>query len=252
VLTAVALGVAVGLVIGGLGGGGGVLAVPALVYVLGQPVPAATTGSAVIVGVTSAVGVLVRCRGGTIDWRTGFALAATGVPAAIAGTLLGHRVAEGVLLLAFAGLSAVAAAALLLDGRVARVAVEHRPRALVVAGCGAAVGFLTGFLGVGGGFLVVPVLTLVLHLPMRRAVGTSLLVITLNSAAALSTRVVAPPELDWRVLCTFTVAAVVSALVAGRVADRLSGAALTRAFAGMLLAVSLAVGAQSVLAFAGQ
>jgi uncharacterized membrane protein YfcA len=269
---ATVLGLVIGAVIGGLGGGGGVLAVPALVYVLGESARDATTSSVVIVGVTAAVGALVHIRSGGVDLRTaGFG--AVGIPAAYLGTLLNHRVAQPVLMLTFAVLTLAAAVALLLDSRhgapaecgtapipvgpggattavAARTDTEVRPvvgtLAKVVA-YGVAVGFLTGLLGVGGGFLVVPALVIALRMPMTLAVGTSLTIIALNSASSLVSRLgVAHP--DWRVIAPFTVAAVTGALIGKRVGDRLSAATLTTSFAVLLLLVGLAVGVQSTLA----
>lgn len=263
------LGLAVGLVIGGLGGGGGVLTVPALVYVLGQGAQDATTASVVIVGISALVGVLARLRRRSgvaeLDLRRGLLLGLAGLPAAYLGTLLNQHVAPPVLLLSFALLTVVAAVAMLLDARRTRpaappepsapgggtTAVAAPPRLLVTAvkvvGSGAAVGFLTGFLGVGGGFLAVPALVLVLRMPMRTAVGTSLLLIVLNSASALVSRLGAL-HLDWHVVLPFTVAAVVATLLGKRVADRLSGRTLTVAFSLVLIAVGLSVGVESLLA----
>ncbi len=270
---ATVLGLVIGAVIGGLGGGGGVLAVPALVYVLGESARDATTSSVVIVGVTAAVGALVHIRSGGVDLRTAAGFGAVGIPAAYLGTLLNHRVAQPVLMLTFAVLTLAAAVALLLDSRhgapaecgtapipvgpggattavAARTDTEVRPvvgtLAKVVA-YGVAVGFLTGLLGVGGGFLVVPALVIALRMPMTLAVGTSLTIIALNSASSLVSRLgVAHP--DWRVIAPFTVAAVTGALIGKRVGDRLSAATLTTSFAVLLLLVGLAVGVQSTLA----
>ena len=111
-LVAAALGIVVGVVIGGLGGGGGVLTVPALVYVLGQDAHDATTGGVLIVGVTALVGTLVRVRERGIEWRTGIAFGAVGVPAAYLGTLLNRNVDQPALLIAFACLTLLAAAAI--------------------------------------------------------------------------------------------------------------------------------------------
>ncbi|MFR9806990.1 sulfite exporter TauE/SafE family protein [Pseudonocardia sp. RS010] len=274
---AAALGVVMGVVIGGLGGGGGVLTVPALVYVLGQSAQDATTSSIIIVGITASVGVLARIRGGGVDWRTGIALGLVGVPAAYLGTLLNHRVSQSVLLLAFAGLAVAAAVAMLLDARGApdHPATEPGPQAATgpapatggataldlrrsarrrlvvtaakVAACGAAVGFLTGFLGVGGGFLVVPALVIVLRMPVGLAVGTSLLVIVLNSVSSLASRF-GDLHLDWHVVAPFTIAAVLGTFVGKLVADKLSGDTLTRAFAILLVAVGTVVGVQSLVA----
>jgi uncharacterized membrane protein YfcA len=271
---AAALGLVMGVVIGGLGGGGGVLTVPALVYVLGQGAQAATTSSVIIVGIAAAVGAVARIRGAGVDWRNGIALGVVGIPAAYWGTLLNRHVGQPVLLLAFAGLTVVAAVAMLLNARgsdelpeaeesdrsnsgartrSALVTLSRTDRSqlvltvLKVIACGAAVGFLTGFLGVGGGFLVIPVLVIAFRMPMALAIGTSLLVIVLNSISSVVSRF-GEMHLDWRVIAPFTIAAVVGTLIGKRVADKLSGAALTRSFAVMLLAVGIFVAVESLVA----
>ncbi|WP_300007848.1 sulfite exporter TauE/SafE family protein [Pseudonocardia sp.] len=256
---AAASGLLIGLVIGGLGGGGGVLAVPLLVYVLGQSAQDATTGSIVIVGVTALAGVLARLRCGSVHWRTGLGLAAAGVPAAALGSLLNQRVAEPVLLLSFAALTVLAAAAMIADLGPApdvdppargAVAVRARPSTRAVVGCGLVIGVLTGYLGVGGGFLLVPALAIGLRMPMRAAVGTSLLVIVVNSVAAFTVRTGSAADLDWAVLVPFTLTAVLASFAGRRLAGRMSGVALTRTFAGMLLAVGGFVAVESVVALA--
>jgi hypothetical protein len=276
-MLAAVLGLVVGVVIGALGGGGGVLTVPALVYLLGQSAHDATTGSVIIVGVTAAVGALARLRGRGVDWRYGIAFGVIGIPSAYLGTLLNHSVRQPVVLLAFAALTTLAAAAMLMNprtgdgggsdpcdrpggsgGRTASMPValgaapgiRVRQFATVLAEvvlCGGAVGFLTGFLGVGGGFLVVPALVIVMRMPMTLAIGTSLLIIALNSISSLASRVGAL-QLDWHVIAPFTLVAVAGALIGKRVADSLSGATLTRSFAVMLLVVGIFVGFQSVSA----
>ena len=273
-VAALALGLVVGVVVGGLGGGGGVLTVPSLVYVLGQTAHDATTSSVLIVGITAAVGAVARMRGGGVDWRTGIALGVVGIPAAYLGTLLNRHVGQPVLLLAFAALTLVVAAAMLLDARgsgspadprtadigpaagsggtgnalATRPDVDRRLAVVVkVVLCGAAVGFLTGFLGVGGGFVVVPALVIVLRMPMTPAIGTSLLVIVLNALSSVVSRF-GSMHIDWHVVMPFTLAAVVGTLVGKRIADRLSGATLANAFAVMLAVVGIAVGVQSLVA----
>jgi uncharacterized membrane protein YfcA len=115
-VVAAALGIVVGVVIGGLGGGGGVLTVPALVYVLGQNAHDATTGSVLIVGVTALVGAVARIRERALDWRTGTGFGVVGIPAAYLGTLTNRHVDQAVLLMAFACLTLIAAAAMLWRG----------------------------------------------------------------------------------------------------------------------------------------
>ena len=269
-LPAIALGLLIGLVIGGLGGGGGVLAVPALVYLLGQSAHDATAGSVIIVGTAAVVGVLARIGDRGIDWSTGLAFGVVGAPAAYFGTVLNQRVEQPVLLLVFAAITLLAAAAMLLNGPEqdpepapaagGGTAVLTRPEvrrgvlavtAVKIVICGAVAGLLTGFLGVGGGFLVVPALVVALGMPMTRAIGTGLLIIVLNAVAALGSRVGGMglvDDLDWSVIVPFTVAAVIATLVGKRIADRCSSTALTRAFAGMLLLVAVGVGVQSAFA----
>lgn len=273
-LAALALGLVVGAVIGGLGGGGGVLTVPVLVYLLGLTAQDATTSSVIVVGVTAAVGALLRLRAGAVDVRTAVLLAASGAPAAVAGTVVNGHVSERTLLLSFAALTVTVAGLMLLDRRppepagtgpgatpaargssaasagplLATPAPAVTRRVAAIAVCGIGVGFLTGFLGVGGGFLVVPALVLVLRIPMTVAVGTSLLVITLNAAASGATRLGVAAAVDWAVVVPFTLAAVLGALLATRVAGRFTGPVLTRAFAVLILVIGLAVGAQSLLA----
>ncbi|MBV9921534.1 MAG: sulfite exporter TauE/SafE family protein [Pseudonocardia sp.] len=260
---AAGLGIVVGLVIGGLGGGGGVLTVPALVYVLGQSAHDATTGSVLIVGVTSLVGAVARIRERGVAWRTGIAFGVVGIPAAYLGTLTNRHVAQPVLLMAFAFLTLTAAAAMLWRGDEcpeepsetggAGTPVVHRGIAVLVAkivGCGVAVGFLTGFLGVGGGFLVVPALVLVLRMPMVLAIGTSLFIIVLNAVSSLLSRT-GDLDLQWQVIAPFAVAAIAASLVAKRVSRHLSGTTLTRAFAVMVGVVGLFVAVESVVALVG-
>lgn len=252
-----ALGLLVGVIVGGLGGGGGVLTVPALVYLLGQSPAHATTGSVVIVGIAAVVGVASRLRGDAVDWRTGAAFGVVGVPAAAAGALAAGAVPAAVLLLSFSLLTIVAAGTMLMSGPERRppatgdgsLRVRTVRRAGAVVAWGLAVGFLTGFLGVGGGFLVVPVLVIALRMPLPRAIGTSLVIITVNAAASLISRA-GDLELDWGVVGPFAGAAVVGTLAGKAVGDRLSGPLLTRAFAVLVGLVGLAVGVQSAVSLA--
>ena len=270
----VALGLVIGLVIGGLGGGGGALTIPALVYLLGLTAQDATTSSVLIVGISSLAGAAVRLRDGGLRWGTGLAVAAVGVPTAYLGGVLNHRAGQAVVLVTFSAVTVLAAVAMLLESRggdcddppgddppggdpapaSGRVAVAARPvvdrRALIriatVVGCGAAVGFLTGFLGVGGGFLVMPVLVIALRMPVPAAIATSLLIMVLNSAAALASRF-GDLAVDWSVVVPFTLASVVGTLLGRRVAGRLSGAVLTRTFAVLLLIIGIFVGVESLM-----
>ncbi|WP_448316375.1 sulfite exporter TauE/SafE family protein [Streptomyces sp. CO7] len=235
-LLALLAGAVVGLALGGLGGGGSVLAVPALIYLAGFGPAEATTASLIIVTLTSLTALAGHARDGNVAWRTGLLFAGAGiVPAVLAGVAAG-RLPQAVLTLAFALVAAGAALRMLRPARAATTG-EVRPGKAGAAGAG--LGAVTGFLGVGGGFLAVPALVGVVRLPMRRAVGTSLLVIVINSLAALAARAGSGLQLDWAVVAPFTAAAILGAWDGKRQAKKLAGPTLQRVFAHLLLAVAL-------------
>lgn len=266
ILAALTLGLLIGLAMGALGGGGSILTVPALVYLLGLSAQEATTASLVIVGVAAATASLSHARSHHTRWGAGTLLALLGVPASLIGTALNRSVDPNALLLSFAVVMLLAAVGMLarawsvaragsgsraeIDAGVTTGASAVRSRtgqAWRVAAGGLGVGFLTGFLGVGGGFVVVPVLVVLLGVPMPTAVGTSLLVISLNSAVALAART-GHGSFAWEVIAPFTTAAVCGALAGKRVADRLSPGTLTVSFAALLVAVGAYVAIRAVLA----
>ncbi|MFE9882860.1 sulfite exporter TauE/SafE family protein [Streptomyces sp. NPDC005784] len=235
ILALVAGGV-IGLALGGLGGGGSVLAVPALIYLLHFTPAQATTASLIIVTLTSVTALAGHARDGNVAWRTGLLFAAAGiVPAVIAGAAAGH-LPNAMLTIAFAVIAALAALRMLRPARTEPPGPVN-PRKAGAAGAG--LGAVTGFLGVGGGFLAVPALVSVLGLTMRRAVGTSLLVITINSMAALTARAGSGMQLDWAVIAPFTAAAILGAWDGKRLSKKLKGQTLQRVFAYVLLAVAL-------------
>ena len=261
VTVAVVAGLLIGLSLGALGGGGSVLAVPVLVYALGQSAGQATTGSLVVVGVTSLVGAVTAHRAGNVLLGRGIAFGTVAIGGAAVGARASGLVAEPVLLASFAALLLVVAAVMAVrqararsarpgDGPAARVTVDDPiisfsptfacqcPRALKVLVTATVVGLLTGFLGVGGGFLVVPALVLALGLPMGFAAGTSLVVITITSAAALVVRAGTGTPPDWGLVALLTVAAVVGGYLGARAAARMDTSRLQAAFTVLLLAVA--------------
>ncbi len=278
-IAAVLLGILIGLSLGALGGGGSILTVPALVYVIGESAHAATTESLVIVGITSLAAAVGHARAGRVKWVPGLVFGLTGVAASYVGTAANRAVNPDVLLLAFAGLIVIAATAMLArlrgSGRgkaaapapappaggaagtvlappiaatvsLGRVAVTPAVAAKVLA-AGLAVGFLTGFFGVGGGFVIVPALVMALGFEMPVAVGTSLLVIAINSAAALLARS-GHETFHLAVIVPFTLAAIAGSMAGKRVADRVEPATLTKAFVGLLFAVAVYVAIRSGVA----
>lgn len=265
-VVALIAGAVIGLSLGALGGGGSILAVPVLVYALDQSAAQATTGSLVVVGVTSLIGAATAHRAGNVLLGRGVAFGLLAIAGAVAGAKAAAVVPDEVLLGAFAVLMLVIGALML--ARQVRAtrgpgAAEpdlpdepilgfrptftcHWSRAARVLLTATAVGLLTGFLGVGGGFLVVPALVLVLALPMRYAAGTSLVVITLTSAAALAVRTgfgVAP---DWRLVLALTAASAVGGFLGARLAARTDTRRLAAAFTAMVLAVALYTAAQAL------
>ena len=185
ILLAATLGALIGLTLGMLGGGGSILTVPALVYVLGQDAHTAVGASLVIVGMNALTGAWLHHRAGHVRLRAALLFGGAGLLAAFAGARL-SRLLPGPLLLVLFALLMLVVAALMLGG-AGRTASLHLATVewwKILLG-GATVGFLTGFLGVGGGFLIVPALVLLLGMEMRDAVGSSLVVIALNSAAGL-------------------------------------------------------------------
>jgi uncharacterized membrane protein YfcA len=267
-LAAVVAGALIGLSLGALGGGGSILAVPVLLA-LGQTASQATTGSLVIVGVTSLAGAVTAHRAGNVLLARGAAFGVIAIGGAVVGAHASATVPEAVLLGAFAVLMLFVAALMTarqLRSRRGASAGSHVdqprlddpiitfsptfmcqcPRALKVLVSATAVGLLTGFLGVGGGFLVVPALTLALALPMAYAAGTSLVVITITSTAALATRAgngIAP---DWWLVAALTVTAVAGSVVGARLAARTDTAKLSSAFTGLVLIVAAYTAATAV------
>lgn len=258
-----AVGLVVGITLGALGAGGSVLAVPALVYLAGQGAVEATTGSLVVVGTTALIGVIPHARAHRVRLGQGAAFGALGVGGAFVGSRLSAGVAPAVLLSAFAALMLVVAA-LMLRRRRARSGVtgaddaaapapfgvrplrcECRAVLLLVA-TATGVGILTGFFGVGGGFAVVPALVLALRMPMRVAVGTSLVAIAVNTASALVFRLGQDVQLDWPVIGVLTGAAVVGGLVGARAMSRVRPARLELALIVLLVVVAVYTGARSV------
>jgi uncharacterized protein len=258
------VGLLIGLSLGALGGGGSILTVPALVYLFGQDAAHATTSSLLIVGATSLIALVPHARRGNIRFGQGLAFGALGTAGSFAGSLGSTRVAPSVLLAAFATLMLVVAAVMLRRSRLApaptaaaqapavapplvRLRPFHcdGPQVAKVVAAATVVGLLTGFFGVGGGFALVPALVLVLSYPMPMAVGTSLLVIAVNSATAMATRVT-DTHLDWPVSGVFTGAAVVGSLLGGRLAARARPQLLTRLFALLLVAIAVYTGARSI------
>lgn len=269
----------IGLSLGALGGGGSILAVPVLVYALGQSPTQATTGSLVVVGVTSLVGAATAYRSGNMLLGRGVTFGLVAIGGAALGAKASALVSEPTLLAAFAILMLLVGGAMAVrqvrarqsgeDGgrvdtgvRAQRTTLDDPiitfrptfacqcPTALKVLVTATVVGLLTGFLGVGGGFLVVPALMLALALPMEYAAGTSLVVITLTSAAALAVRTGAGAAPDWSLVLVLTAVSAVGGLLGARLADRVDTIHLSATFTVLVLGVAIYTAARALPAFA--
>ena len=281
---ALGLGVLIGAFLGALGGGGANLTVPALVYLLHQSAQDATTSSLIIVGAAAVTGMIGYARAGHVRWKLGLAFGVAGILTAYAGSALNRHINQHYLLIGFAVVMLAAATAMLLRARrtpttaivtalvtvggtaspsavpagtLATDRIDAELHATTVAPrwyarsfvkiilTGLGVGFLTGFFGVGGGFVIVPALVLLFRLPMSVAAATSLLIIAVNSVMSLAARA-DTAHFDWRIIVPFTIAAMAASLAGKLIAGRLPDKILTRAFAVMLIAIGMFVAVQNI------
>jgi uncharacterized membrane protein YfcA len=305
VLLAAAVGLLLGSALGLFGGGGGILAVPMLVGLLGMDVDQAATASLVIVLFGALGGLVSHHRAGRVLWRAGLLFGATSIAGATIGALLAARVPDWIKLSAFLVLMVAAGLAMLRNARrqpATRPAAQ--PSLVAVAGSagangpdadpGAALidipaadlpmapgppgpdtsdgspaapapltnsvpliillatatGLVTGFLGVGGGFLVVPALVLSLRMPVANATATGLVVIAIASTSALVVRLMHSATMGQPALTAeIVVATVIASLFAARFSNRMSPRALGTGFAVLVLAMSLLVAVQALQAF---
>lgn len=269
IVVASACGLLIGLFLGALGGGGSILTVPVLVSLLHVGPQSATSASLIIVGITSVIAAIAHARSGHVRWKTAAVFGVIGSITAFGGSILNRAVDPQILLIAFSALMVVAAVAMLRrtrkssdsgpesghqpamstepggGGNESPLATTTRPRVstaqigkLVAAAL--VVGFLTGFLGVGGGFLIVPALVLARGYTMPVAVGTSLVIIAITSAGAFAERL-GTASIPWQIVVPFTIAAVAGSFAGTAASNRISGNALTRSFAVLLIVIAVYV-----------
>jgi uncharacterized membrane protein YfcA len=249
------LGFGIGLSLGLLGGGGSILTVPALVYLVGQTPQAAVATSLAIVGANSALGATFHHFKGSLNWKVAALFGGAGMLAAYLASGLSNYFAPATLLVAFALLMLAIGALMLRQDRrrqdwrrqemsleAGRVPAGPMRSAWVAVASGAGVGLLTGVLGVGGGFLIVPALVMLVGLPMYQAVGTSLVIIAANSLAGLLGHLDGPP-FDLALTLAFVSAGLGGTFTGARLAHRLPAARLKQVFGGfvILLAVFMLV-----------
>lgn len=281
ILTALAVGALIGLVVGALGAGGGILSVPALIYLLGVAPHEATSASLVIVLFTALAALGGRIGKNTICYQIALVFAALATVGTWLGSLANQAVSADLLMYAFAlllicvglvmlrraypglfrGAARAGSSGVFSDDGVAAAdgasgtgstpALRTVSATGEVTSIGAAplwrvalvatiTGALTGFFGVGGGFAIVPALTLVLHLPIKRAASTSLLIMAITAVVALVARAQTSLNVDLGVIGAFTVASMLGAVAGAPLTRKVSSQKLTASFAALLLAVAVA------------
>lgn len=229
-------GAGIGLLLGLVGGGGSIITVPILVYAIGLTPHRATATSLVIVGLTALSGAVPHAREGRVDFRTAVAFGVAGILGAFGGTWINQRVSGPMILLLFGVLMLLVAARMAFGTEPAARGVDFTRHPLAVPVAGLIVGLMTGFFGVGGGFLIVPALVLALGLPMRIAVGTSLVIIAINSVSGILAHL-ATGGFDWQVAAVFVLGGFLGSQVGGRLAGRIDDAKLSKAFAALVAAI---------------
>ena len=256
IIEALLIGAFVGIVVGSLGAGGGILSVPILVYILGQDPHQATGLSLVIVGLTAAVSLATRARGGNVSWREGSLFALAGLVGTWAGSTLGPLIPARTLMFSFCALLAAVAVFMVRSGlrpppslssNEADAACGDKGSWTIATICrvvalATLTGFLTGFFGVGGGFAIVPALHLALRYPMKRASATSLLVMVITAAFGLASRTIAGTLTitaeAGAMVALFTAASMGGGIVGAKLTKRVSNRVLGMVFAALLVCVA--------------
>ena len=234
-LITIFLALVVGVTLGLFGGGGAALTVPIFVYVIGVPAKSAVPMSFVVVGIAAAIGAAHRWRAGHLEPRVGLGYGVAAVTGAFAGARIGARMPARMQLSLF-GIAIIAAALSMLRSASRAEGSRRKLPFGVAAGTFALIGAFTGMVGVGGGFLFVPALVVLVGVPMIEATGLSLMVIAMNATAALG-GYLGQVAIDWPLALLFTGFVACGMLPAGAMAHRVPVAVLKRAFAGMLVAV---------------
>ncbi|MHB1212844.1 MAG: sulfite exporter TauE/SafE family protein [Candidatus Nanopelagicales bacterium] len=247
VAEALLVGLAIGAILGLIGAGGAVVAVPAFLYLFGLAPLQATTASLAVVAAAAATGAVPRLRLRQVRMRQALVFWAVGIVGTLIGSRLAHVVPEVVIVVGFAVVMAGAAVSMWRKSSRAESGEPTRRGPWLLPVVAVSVGVLTGLFGVGGGFLVVPALVLVYGLPFAVATGTSLVVVALNSVTALAFRFETWGDISWQVPGLVVAGGVAGALVASSLNHGISQRLLERSFAGLLLLLAGGMVAESVV-----
>jgi hypothetical protein len=244
-IPAVCIGISLGLI----GGGGSILAVPVLVYVMEIPAKSAIAMSLVVVGIVSLIGVIPHWQQGNVNFKT----AALFTPTAMLGAYIGARIASlpvitpTIQLLSFAAMMLIAAFLMIRKGTSK---ADDQPeltsdsehldqyQLLAISAEGLGVGLLTGFVGIGGGFMIIPALVLLGKTPMKEAVGTSLIIIAFKSVAGFL-GYLGHVSMDWNLMMSFTVAASLGTILGAYLTNFVDSKQLEKVFGSFVAAVAI-------------
>lgn len=242
ILLAIPFGLVIGLIVGAVGGGGAILALPVLVYVLDEPVGPASSASLIVVAIAAAVGAGSLARNGHVCWRLALTFSVPSATGALLGAIGNKQVSGPALILSFVPIMLLASfATWQRSGSSREEAGDSCPEVALqrIAVAGFGVGLLTGFFGVGGGFIIVPVLTLWFGFGFRRAVATSLVIITITGATALGSHLLAGAHVYVAVTAALAGATAAGALIGTLIAERLPQEALGKGFALVVTGVAI-------------
>lgn len=226
----------IGLSLGLIGGGGSIITVPVLVYIIGVDPHEAVAISLAVVGVTSVIGTLLHYRQGNVNVKKGLVFGIVGMVGAYLGTSLTYLFTPAALMLIFAALMLVIAILMLI--KRADIGTVNESSIIKAVLAGFVVGLLTGFLGVGGGFLIVPALVLFGGLAMREAIGTSLFVIAINCTTGLIGHL-HHHSFDLKLTMLITIIAVAGTLIGTTLSHKVSPEFLRRGFSIFVIIIAL-------------
>ncbi|WEJ62890.1 sulfite exporter TauE/SafE family protein [Thiomicrorhabdus lithotrophica] len=230
----------IGVTLGLLGSGGSILTVPVLTYLVGQETKVAIAGSLMIVGIISLFSVIPYARQKLVKWRTVVIFGVPGMAGAVLGAWLAHFVSDALQMLIFSALLLVASYLMFKPVKLGDSEEEHQERAVSkIALDGLLVGAVTGLVGVGGGFLIIPALVLLGGLSMRLAVGTSLVIIAIKSFAGfigyLSVLEALNLTVDWYIIWMFSIIGIVGGWLGHKISSKVNQEQLKRGFAVFLV-----------------
>lgn len=268
-LLPIVVGICVGIIVGLLGAGGGILSVPILVYMLGQSPHNAAAGSLLIVGATSLIALIGRRK--EVHWKQGAVFGALSITGSFIGSFLNSLVSPNLLMYLFSGLLVIVAGLMFRKAAKEKNAAGGKPQTMspntdanekvcnkntrgkensqrpnsrlhhwiTIIVAAVLIGVLTGFFGVGGGFAVVPALTLIMHFDMKEASATSLLVMVIASLAGLAARVGTAIQIDYLSVLPFALASMIGGPIGASLTRKAKSTTLTFLFALLLLLVAV-------------